>query len=263
VSEIALSRVRVDGRVLEVGRYGWLGDAPTLVLLHEALGSVRHWRNFPQLLCRTTNCNALLYSRAGHGHSEGPVDPRSFEYLEYQSSVVLRSLMKGARLHRPVLFGHSEGAAIAMLFASRFPESIRALILESPVVLVEPTTINGVHAARKAWETTDFRERLGRYHRDPEPVFNAFIDPWLANPANTASFRQHLKSITCPTLVLQGDRDEYATSLQTRVLSECLPEAEVAIIPNCGHTPHRERPDLVLDHVARFLFGVWLASVKL
>jgi pimeloyl-ACP methyl ester carboxylesterase len=251
--ELSLSSFRVEGKTLETGAIELQQGSPAIVLLHEALGSVSHWKHFPARLAHATGCNVLLYSRPGHGQSEGPVEKRGIAYIERQATVVLRAMLEHFHVEQPVLFGHSEGALIAMAFAAAFPAGPRALILESPVFAIEPTTVNGMRNARDAWGTTDLRRRLQRHHRDVDAVFQAFIEPWGPREFGSMDFREHLGAIRCPTLIIQGDRDEYGTTKQARILSEHIPGAQPVIMHECGHTPHRERTQAVLDHVARFL----------
>jgi pimeloyl-ACP methyl ester carboxylesterase len=225
----------------------------TIVLLHEALGSVSHWRDFPKQLAERCEMNVLLYSRLGHGQSEGPPKPRSRGYFEHQSLQVLPALLAHFAIERPVLFGHSEGAAIALIYATRQPEKVRALILESPILRMEPAAAAGMAMAERAWRETDFRERLARHHRDPDGVFAAWLSIRESDSLLSLPLEEHLSPVHSPLLVLQGERDEYATSLQTDALQPLAPQMRVVRLPDIGHTPHREQPEVVLDEVAGFL----------
>ena len=251
--ELSLSSFRVHGKTLETGLVALHDGAPTVVLLHEALGSVSHWRRFPSMLAHAAGCNVLVYSRAGHGQSEGPVEKRGIAYIERQANVVLHALLEHFGVSQPVLFGHSEGGLIAAAFAASHPAIPLALILESAIFTREPAVANGMQRARQAWRTTDLRRRLERHHRDVDAVFEAFIEPWGPHEFGSSDYRERLRSIRCATMILQGDRDEYGTTRQARMLAECIPGSQVVIMHECGHTPHRERPQAVLDHVARFL----------
>lgn len=253
MTDIVHSTLHITGKTLEVARYSSPEYSRTLVLLHEALGSVKHWRDFPGRLAQTTRCNVVLYSRAGHGHSEGPVERRGFEYIRRQADIVLKTLLERLEIHHPILFGHSEGAVIALFYAATHPQVPRALILESAVVQVEAVTVDGMRKAEAAYRTANLKEKLMKYHRDPDAVFGAFAGPWLVEGAPTDTVERYLRRIVCPTLILQGDRDEYGTSKQSEILSQHLPNSRAILIPDCGHTPHRERPQLVLDQVRTFL----------
>lgn len=253
--EMEYSTIKVSGKTLELARCGSPEYSPTVVLLHEALGSVRHWRDFPVQLANAARCNTVLYSRVGHGDSEGPVEKRSFEYMERQGGVV-RSVLDALHIDRPFLFGHSEGAIIGLFFASAHPRIARGLILESPVVQVERATVSGMRKAEEAYRTTDLKAKLQRYHRDADAVFSAFADPWLAEGTTAHGLEERLRRITTPTLVLQGDRDEYSTVRQSEILTQFIPDSQAVLIPNCGHTPHREQVQAVLDRVSAFIAAV-------
>jgi pimeloyl-ACP methyl ester carboxylesterase len=227
--------------------------AGTIVLLHEALGSVSHWRDFPERLAERCEMNVLLYSRLGHGQSEGPPARRSRRYFEQQSLEVLPALLAQFAIERPVLLGHSEGAAIALIYAARHPENVRALVLESPILRVEPASATGMALAERAWRETDFRERLARHHRDPDAVFAAWLSIRESDSLLSLPLEAHLPPVRCPLLVLQGEHDEYATSLQTDALRPLAPQMRVVHLPDNGHTPHREHPEMVLELIESFL----------
>lgn len=248
-----LSTIHLGGKNLEVARYGHFGERSAIVLLHEALGSVSHWRHFPAQLARATECEVVTYSRVGHGHSEGPVEKRGFDYIERQATTILAGLLERLQITRPVLFGHSEGAVISLFFASAMPAALRGAIIESPVVEVEAATVHGMRKAKEAYHSADLKIRLQRHHRDADGVFRAFADPWLAEGTSASGFEDRLRRIACPVLLLQGDRDEYSTTRQTEILSSHLPNSRAVIVEDCGHTPHREKPAVVLEHVAEFV----------
>jgi pimeloyl-ACP methyl ester carboxylesterase len=225
----------------------------TIVLLHEALGSVSHWRDFPDRLAERCEMDVLLYSRLGHGQSEGPPEERSRRYFEQQSLEVLPALLADFAVGSPVLLGHSEGAAIALIYAVMHPEKVHALVLESPILCAEPASATGMALAERAWQETDFRERLARHHRDPDAVFSAWLSIRESDSLLTMPLEAHLPPVRCPVLVLQGDRDEYATSLQMDALRPLAPQMRLVQLTDTGHTPHRERPEVVLDDIADFL----------
>jgi pimeloyl-ACP methyl ester carboxylesterase len=251
MSDTAL--LSVLGRQLETLHITVPRARGTIVLLHEALGSVSHWRDFPERLAERCEMDVLLYSRLGHGQSEGPPEVRSRRYFEQQSLEVLPALLGDFAIGSPVLLGHSEGAAIALIYAARHPEKVRALVLESPILCAEPASAAGMALAERAWDETDFRERLARHHRDPDAVFHAWLSIRESDSLLTMPLEAHLPSVRCPVLVLQGDRDEYATSLQMDALRPLAPQMRLVQLPDTGHTPHRERPEVVLDEIAGFL----------
>jgi pimeloyl-ACP methyl ester carboxylesterase len=243
----------IAGRQLETLRITAPHSRGTIVLLHEALGSVSHWRDFPEQMAERCGMDVLLYSRLGHGHSEGPPEERSRRYFEQQSLKVLPALLSHFAIDRPVLFGHSEGAAIALIYAATHPETVRALVLESPILLLEPAAAAGMALAERAWRETDFRDRLSRHHRDPDAVFAAWLSIRDSDSLLTLPLEDHLPPVLCPVLVIGGEHDEYATSLQTDALRPLAPRMQLVRLADTGHTPHRERPEIVLEQIADFL----------
>jgi pimeloyl-ACP methyl ester carboxylesterase len=243
----------IAGQQLETRHIVLSRSGGTIVLLHEALGSVSHWRDFPARLAVRCEMNVLLYSRLGHGQSEGPPVSRSRRYFEQQSLEVLPALLAEFAIEQPVLLGHSEGAAIALIYAANHPEKTRALVLESPILRTEPASATGMAMAERAWRETDFRERLARHHRDPDAVFAAWLSIRESDSLLSLPLEAHLPQINCPLLVLQGERDEYATSLQTDALRPLAPHMRLIRFSDIGHTPHREQPEVVLDEIKAFL----------
>ncbi|MGI8770733.1 MAG: alpha/beta fold hydrolase [Acidobacteriaceae bacterium] len=249
--------IRAGGKALEAVLYrqppSTAFSSGTIVFLHEALGSVSHWRDFPAELGSRSGWDLLLYSRAGHGNSEGPPADRTAEYYTSEVEIVLPAILQYFQVERPAFFAHSEGTVLAMLYAAAHPRSVRGLMLEAPFVTHEPSNVGGMEKALVAWSTTDFRERLSRHHLDPDAVFAAWINMRDTMPDDTRNLTGRLGSITCPLLAFLGENDEFVSTLQTEKLKDLLPQSEVVVIPDCGHTPHRERPELVLARCAAFL----------
>jgi pimeloyl-ACP methyl ester carboxylesterase len=251
VTEPAL--LSIAGRQLETRQVAVSHSRGPIVLLHEALGSVSHWRDFPDRLAKRCQMDVLLYSRLGHGQSEGPPEPRSRRYFEQQSLDVLPALLAHFAIVQPVLLGHSEGAAIALIYAAMHPENVSALVLESPILRAEPASAAGIALAERAWRETDFRERLARHHRDADAVFAAWLSILESDSLLTLPLEAHLPPVRCPLLILQGAYDEYATSLQTDALRPLAPQMRLVRLPDSGHTPHREQPEIVLEEIETFL----------
>ena len=239
--------------MLEVQLHTASPSSGVIVLLHEALGSVSHWRDFPHRLAERCRMDVLVYSRLGHGNSEGPPEPRTRRYFEQQALEVLPALLAHCSIERPVLLGHSEGAAMALLYAATHPEEVRALVLESPILRWEPAAGTGMALAERAWQETDFRERLARHHRDPDAVFAAWLSIRDSDTMLSQPLEAHLPPVRCPLLMIQGDHDEYATQLQADALLPLAPQMQLVLLPESGHTPHREQPERVLEHIAAFL----------
>ncbi len=245
--------ISIAGRMLEAQYLTVDNPKDTIVLLHEALGSISHWRDFPSRLADRCQANVLVYSRLGHGNSEGPPEPRTRYYFERQALVALPAIMEHFRIQQPVLFGHSEGASMALLFAARHPGQVHALVLESPILQLEPASAKGMALAEVAWRETDLRQRLARHHRDPDAVFAAWLSIRDAEGLLVAPLEKQLPPVSMPILMLQGEHDEYGTSLQAEVLRPLAPHMEWWQLPGAGHTPHREQPDAVLARVSSFL----------
>lgn len=235
----------------------------TIVLLHEALGSVSHWRDFPRQLAERCSRDVLVYSRLGHGRSQGPPARRSRQYFEQQALQVLPALLRHFRVEQPVLLGHSEGAAIALIYTAKHQpqqhaaapgaKQVQALILESPILLLEPRAASGMALAERAYRETDLRDRLERHHDDADAVFAAWLTIRESGSLLHSPLEAHLPRIATPVLMLQGDRDEYATVLQAEALRPVAPHLQLVRLPESGHTPHRDQPEIVLEHIAAFL----------
>ncbi len=224
---------------------------PTIVLLHEALGCTTHWRNFPEKLAAKTNSVVLLYDRLGHGLSEPMTEPRGVDYLHKEAWEILPSVLKSFKIKKPILLGHSDGGTIALLYAARF--ETHAIITEAAHVFVEPITVEGINKALP--QKAVLIEKLGKYHGiKTEALFNAWSDTWLDIAFQTWNIETFLQKIHCPALIIQGDMDEYGTFEQVKHIEDGIGEnAEACIIENCGHTPHKEAEDIVLEKIAVFI----------
>lgn len=240
--------------------YRWIQGldpaAPPLVFLHEGLGSVSLWRDFPDRVAAATGCPALIYSRRGFGGSEPLTPPyrRPRDYLHHEALAVLPRVLDHFGLHRPILFGHSDGASIALIHAGGAGRPVAAAIVEAPHVVVEPETLTGIRAAQAAWHTTDLPQKLARHHHHAEATFRGWADTWLHPDFHDLDLRALLPGIRCPVLVIQGEDDEYGTGAQVdAVVRRVSGPADSLIIPQCGHSPHRERPAVVLDATLTFL----------
>ena len=231
------------------------GQGPVLVFLHDSLGSVRLWRDFPERLRAATGLGVLAYDRRGHGASDpfGP-DARTRTYLHEQAAVVDR-LLTAAGVEDAVLFGHSDGGSIALLAAALHPERIRAVVTEAAHVFVEERTLAGVREAQRAVEGGDLLPRLARHHGDKASALAAaWIGTWLAPGFRDWNVEAELRRIRCPVLVLQGSEDEYGTDAQVHAISRGVAgPSRAAILPGLRHTPHREDPDAVVRLVVEFL----------
>jgi pimeloyl-ACP methyl ester carboxylesterase len=237
----------------------WLGPAgasgPLLVFLHEALGSVSQWKGFPRQLCDALGCRGLVYSRRGHGRSTPRDEPAlPFDFLEREAADELPAVLRTLGVADGyVLFGHSDGASIALLHAARFPARVAAAIALAPHIQVEDLTVRGVAAARELWHTSDLPQRLARHHADAGAVFHRWADRWLDPAFRAWNIAGAMSAIRCPLLLIQGEGDEYGSMAQLDGIAERVPHAEVLKLPHCGHSPHRDCPQAVIAATGRFL----------
>ena len=228
---------------------------PTVVFLHDSLGCITAWRDFPERLANALGCNALVYDRRGYGGSSpfGP-EPRRPGYLEDEADMLMR-VLDACGVSQAVLFGHSDGGSIALVAAARRPDVVAAVVTEGAHVFVEELTLEGIRDARSALRTTDLRERLHRHHGErTDAVISAWIDTWLSPEFRDWNIARYLPSIRCPVLVLQGADDEFGTPDQVRAIAEGVSgPARAHLIPDVGHTPHRAAPEEVLRLTTAFL----------
>jgi len=219
----------------------------TLVFLHEGLGSVSLWRGFPQQLTDATGLPGLVYSRYGHGQSEPLHERRDPNYLHVEAQQALPELLENLGIHSPILFGHSDGASIALLFAARKDSPASGLIVLAPHVKVEQITLDGITAARETYRNSDLRQRLNRHHADVDTTFAGWSDIWLDPRFRDWNIEASLPEITCPILAIQGTEDEYGTMEQIRIISRLAPRVTRLELEECGHSPHRDQPAAVLE----------------
>jgi pimeloyl-ACP methyl ester carboxylesterase len=246
--------VVADGKRLETL---WLEPrevrAATIVMLHEGLGSIAMWRDFPHALAARTRCGVLVYSRYGHGGSEKLAEKRGVEFMHHEGEVVLPELLEKLGIARPIVLGHSDGGSIALIFAGKYPERARALILEAPHVFVEDLSVASITAAKVRYETTDLRGRLGCYHAHGDATFWGWNDIWLDPQFRAWNIESYLDSIRCPVLCIQGEEDEYGTPAQVEAIRGRVWATEVVMLPNCAHSPHRDQRDATLEKMAEFV----------
>lgn len=259
--------IRWRERPIQV-EYDWVGAgsastasdeaAPLLVFLHEGLGSLSMWRGFPQQLCEALGARGLVYSRPGYGRSTPRAVDETWapDFMHRQADEVLPALLDAlqidVRRERPVLFGHSDGGSISLIYASSFSAHLRGIVVMAPHILVEDLSVHSIERAREAYQTTDLRQRLARHHEDPDSAFWGWNRVWLDAAFRHWSIEDALPAITCPVLALQGLDDEYGTLAQIRGIRERAPQTELVEIPNCGHSPHRDQPEAVIAAVQKW-----------
>lgn len=253
------TRPIIDNYVIDGGRLETLRfearrpNLPTIVMLHEGLGSVAHWKDFPSQLAEETGASVFLYSRHGHGASDALEDTRSVSFMHHEAQIVLPEILREAGIERPVLLGHSDGASIAIIYAGTFPDSPTGLILEAPHVFVEDISVASISQAREAYKQTDLPQRLAAYHANVDSMFWGWNNIWLDPKFRDWNIEPFLDAIRCPVLVLQGAQDEYGTIKQVESIQARIPSASALILENCKHAPHRDQRTATLSAVKQFL----------
>ena len=261
------TKINLQGVTLEVMQIpAAVNNAwPTLVFLHEGLGSVAMWRDWPAQICERLGCAGLVYSRRGYGQSDPVPDVRGPcgesagqrvgrllpDYMHHEALVVLPSLLQALGISRPVLLGHSDGGTIALLHASRF--EVAGCVVMAPHVMVEDISVQAITAARSAYENGPLRQRLAPYHADVDCAFWQWNDVWLSEAFRTFDIRPELAGISAPLLAIQGDADPYGTMAQIDDIAVAVPQAKLLKLPGCGHSPQRDQPKAVGQALQAFM----------
>jgi pimeloyl-ACP methyl ester carboxylesterase len=245
----------INGQSLE---YRMIGprpaEAPTLVLLHEGLGCVGLWGDFPDKLQQATGAGVFVYSRAGYGQSSPVKLPRPLTYMHDEARETLPALLDAIGFRDGVLIGHSDGASIAAIYAGTHQDHrLDGLVLIAPHFVVEDVSITSIRAAKTAYETTDLRTKLARWHKDPDNAFRGWNGAWLDPDFRKWHLTEELAYIRVPILIVQGEDDQYGTVKQIEYAKqECYCPVEVALLPGVKHSPQREAPEVTLKIVADF-----------
>lgn len=248
---------------LEVGgtrlEYAWHGPAPehapTLVFLHEGLGSVSMWRDFPARVGAATGCGVLVYSRAGYGRSDSVSVPRPLTYMHTEALDVLPRVLDAAGVCQAVLIGHSDGGSIALINAGGAGDGrVLAVAALAPHVFNEEASVTGIRAAREAYETTALRERLARHHQDVDGAFWGWNRAWLDPDFLDWNIEEYLPGIRVPLLLIQGDRDEYGTAAQLEAIErQTAGPVSTVWFADCGHSAHKDKPEATLEALRDFV----------
>ena len=267
VTAVSFVDVRFRGRNVSI-EYAWIAPeraahsgparAPLVVFLHEGLGSLAMWKDYPQRLCDAGGYRGLVFSRAGYGRStprrageRWPVD-----FMEAQAREALPRLFErlgvGADGAKPWLFGHSDGGSIALIHAASSPDTVAGVVAVAPHIFVEELSVRSIAAARDAYSSTDIRSRLARYHDDPDSAFWGWNDVWLDPAFRAWSIDAMLHRLRCPILAVQGENDAYGTLAQVEGIRRRAPRTEVVVLAHCGHSP-RDQPEALTRAVVDFL----------
>ena len=250
-----MPRVTAAGRSLECE---WVGTGqsgrPVLVFLHEGLGSIRQWRDFPQKVAEAVGCRALVYDRYGYGQSDVLQEPRrSARFMHDEALFSLPEFLSCLKVENPILVGHSDGASIALIHAGA-GHQVRGVIAMAPHVFIEEICIRSIVEAARSFETTGLPEKLGRYHRDVRKTFYGWADVWRDPEFKRWNIAEYLPRIRCPVLALQGHDDEYGTMAQLDAIQQQVSgPCEVLKLADCGHTPFRDQPEKTLSAVTAFI----------
>ena len=241
----------------------WVGaeDAPgpVLLFLHEGLGSVAMWKDFPQQLSIALGLRGLVYSRPAYGRSTSRAADEvwGLDFMHRQAYEVLPALREALGLTNPViLVGHSDGGSIALLHAARHPQTVAAAVLMAPHVFVEPVTVRSIAEAAEAYKSGNLRDKLARYHSDLDSAFGGWSAIWL-NPAFLDwNIEQEARLLQCPVFAIQGVDDEYGTLEQIRSIARAAPHTELLELTACGHSPHRDQLEQVIAGIEKFIYSM-------
>jgi pimeloyl-ACP methyl ester carboxylesterase len=239
--------------------YQWVGEtnlsAPVMVFLHEGLGSVALWKEFPDTLCRCLQLRGLVYSRPGYGSSTARAFDEHWgkDFMHQQAWDVLPALLSTLNIKQPWLFGHSDGGSIALLYVSKFTAECAGAIVVAPHIMVEDISISSIAEARQAYQHAGLRDKLARYHDDVDSAFYGWNDVWLSPTFRDWSIESSLSSIRCPLLAIQGEHDEYGTLRQIRDIKVHVPHTAILALADCGHSPHRDQPEALIKAVSQFI----------
>ena len=248
-----MPQIAAAGHALE---YQWIegpASRPTLVFLHEGLGSIRQWRDFPQKVARASGCRALVYDRYGYGNSDVLREPGvGLAFMHDGALNELPELLENLNVRDPVLIGHSDGASIALIYSGTY--EVRGVVALAPHVFVESSGLKSIQAMNDAFETSGLRERLGKYHRNARKTFHLWADAWLDPAFRDWNIEEYLPRIKCPLLAIQGEGDEYGTMAQLDAIGkQAGGPCELLKLPGCGHSPHKDQPERTLRAVAEFV----------
>jgi pimeloyl-ACP methyl ester carboxylesterase len=249
------ARISAAGRSLA---YQWIeghaAASPTLVFLHEGLGSIRQWRDFPERVAAATGCQALVYDRYGYGNSEVLQEASvGVQFMHDGALKELPDLLKKLAIENPILIGHSDGASIALIHAGA-GHPVRGVAVMAPHVFIEDICVNSIQEAQRQFETSDLADRLGRYHRDARRTFHLWADAWLDPAFREWNIEPYLPGVKCPLLAIQGEDDEYGTMAQLdRIQRQVKGSCELLKLSACGHSPHKDQPERVLNSLSNFI----------
>ena len=254
-SETPETPLIIDGKRLEYYALGPApAEAPTIVMLHEGLGCAALWRDFPKKVAEATGMGVFVYSRLGYGQSDAAELPKPLDFMTYEAVNVLPQVLDAIGFQRGILFGHSDGATIAAIHAGSVEDfRVRGLIVMAPHFFTEPGGLASIAEAKVAFDSGDLKQKMARYHRDPEVAFRGWNDVWLHPDFAKWNVAEVIDYFRIPTLAIQGRDDQYGTLAQVEVIEErAYSPVDLVVIDDCKHAPHLEQPEAVLREVAEF-----------
>jgi len=258
---MTLEFVELDwrGRLVRI-EHEWIAPQragrPLLLFLHEGLGSLSLWKDFPRELCAAAGCRGLVYSRPGYGRSTPRAHDERWgvDYMHRQAHELLPALLDALRVDEaPWLVGHSDGASIALLYAARHPAAVAGLVLMAPHLFVEPVAVTSIEGTREAFRSADLPQRLARHHEDVDSAFWGWNHIWLDPAFRAWNIEAGLEHIRCPLLAIQGMDDEFGTLQQIHRIRQHVPAARLLELPDCGHSPYRDQPEKVIAAAVEFI----------
>ena len=228
-------------------------NSTPILFLHEGLGSVSLWKEWPKKVALNLKRNVYCYSRLGMGNSSPLVGKRNINYMHDEALKVLPKIINYLNIKKPILIGHSDGASIALIYAGSGFES-ESIILEAPHVFVEDISIRGVLEAKKLFKNNNLREKLNKHHKDVDGAFIGWSEAWVSEEFKNWNIEKYLKNISIPTMLIQGCNDQYGTMKQLESIANQIKYDPFRLeIENCGHSPHIEYPHLILDNIKKFI----------
>ncbi|RHX80930.1 alpha/beta fold hydrolase [Leptospira yasudae] len=256
--------IEINGTNIRIASFEENKDRPYLIFLHDSLGCIPLWKDFPKRLAEANGCNWIVYDRIGYGKSgRFPSVKRDRSYLEKEADTLFQ-IMRALNLKKSILFGHSDGGSIALIAAAKFPEAVIGVITEGAHVFVEEITLIGIREAVVAYQTTKLKQVLEKYHSDKtEEVFKAWADTWLSEEFRNWNIERFLPNIQCPVLVIQGEKDEYGSEDQVNsIVNQVSGPSVKRMIQGVKHTPHKEVPNEILKEAGELIQKIVGNSTK-
>jgi pimeloyl-ACP methyl ester carboxylesterase len=248
--------LQAAGRRLEYETIPGPPNRPVMVFLHEGLGSIAMWRDFPARCAARAGCAGLVYSRYGYGKSDQLQEPRRPDYMHAEALQALPEILDQLGIANPILFGHSDGASIALIHAGGAGRPVAGVIALAPHVFVEPEAISGIVATANAWCDTRMREKLASFHNDVDSVFAGWRDIWLSADFRGWNIERFLPVIQCPVLAIQGEEEGYGTMAQLDRIAAAVKNLQQLRLSPCGHSPHRDQPEQVIASTREFATAI-------